>query len=449
VPFLIAAVGVIAGLDRTRADDAAQTSGERRRVLENGLEVVVLPSTRSKAVVVVTTFRAGPRDESKEESGVSQLVARLYRRSAAGARPAGAAEQELVALAASGSQTSGLVGHEVRHDALAFFATAPEEKLLQVLEIERDRIAALAPTDADLEAVRTETVFEAATAEGKTQTRAWNALLALAYGDCGLGRSRLGLPRSVSALSLKTVETWRRARLRPDSAFVLIAGARDSDGALDKAQRALGAMARPKEPAPPRAPTPPAPPGPLRVAIEGPSVARQLLTGFRGPDPGSEDEAAFLALGFELKDRVTAALRGLAHDSTVSADARSETPPLLVVSATPRASVAMPDLEARVTSAVAVLRDEKIQPLVPLVDRVRRELEGLTRPLDGQIANKRDETAALVEAACDRAAVEPLVRRRADLERRLDALTPDRLRDEAHFYLAEDRARVVVVGRPP
>ena len=61
-------------------------------------------------------------------------------------------------------------------------------------------------------------------------------------------------------------------------------------------------------------------------------------------------------------------------------------------------------------------------------------------------AARKDDVAVLVQLACDRATAEPLVRRREALTRRLDALTPETLRDAAHFYLSDERHRVVVVG---
>jgi predicted Zn-dependent peptidase len=449
----IVALGLIAPF--ARADDGpakvAEALGERRRSLENGLELVVLPSSRARAVVVVTAFRAGPRDETKDEAGISQLVARLYRKASAGARASGAADMELASLATPLGNAKDLVGFEVKHDAISFFATAPEDKLQAVLDVEKDRLTALAPSPELLEDVRSEAVFQSASVEGKTATRAWNTLLALAYGDCGLGRSRFGSSRAISGLGFDKVDAWRRAHFRPDAALVVIAGAHDPEGALEKAAKTLGAIPKPGDALAARPATPPCPPGPLRATIEGAAAAREVLVAFRGPDPGSDDEAAFLTLGLEVKDRVVAALRGAAHEQWVKLDADSDSPALLYARVSPKASVGTAEIESRTTAAVASLvGEEKLAPaaLAALQKRVGHVLQGLTRPVDAALVGRRngDDLTALVEAASDRASSEPLVRRREAIEKRLATLTPDGLRDAAHFYLAPERERVVVVG---
>jgi len=454
---VLIALASFAARSTTRADDGpakvADALAEKRRTFENGLEAIVLPSARAHAVVVVTTFRCGPRDEGKDEAGVSQLIARLYRKAPAGARATSAAESELGSLAASVAPNArDLVGFEVRHDAISFWAVAPEDKLANVLEVEKDRIAALAPTPELLEDVRSEAVFNAATAEGETGLRAWSTVLALAYGDCGLGRTTRGTSRAVSKLGLKEVEAWRHARLRPDNAFVVVAGAHDPEGAFDKVAKTLGSLAKPADPLPPRGLVPPSPAGPLRAAIEGAAVARKVYVAFRGPDAGGEDEAAFLTLGLALHDRVLKAVAGATHEQKVLFDAEADAPALLYASLVPRSAVSIADVESRATGAVAAFVHEEKLPapaLAQLQDRLRRLLEAKTRPLDAALVGRRDarpEEVALVEAATERASAEPLVRRREAVLRRLAALTPEALREAAQFYLAPERARVVVVG---
>lgn len=457
-PVLVAASPLVLGLASalSRADDAPRPAPapdegtrERRRVLENGLEVVAVPSSRAKAVVVVTTFRAGPRDEAKAEAGAAQLVARLWRRSAAGARAAGVAEQELLGLASlvrpSGQGPSGLVGHDVRRDAISEFATAPEDRLASVLEIERDRFTSLAPGAEVLEAARTEVVFKSATAEGQVPARAWNTLLALAWGDCALGRPVEGNPRAASALKLDALDAWRKARLRPDAAVVVIAGVHDGEAALAQAAKVLGSVPRPADPLAPRGAVAPAPTGALRAAIEAPHVGREVWLGYRGPEPGAEDEGAFLALALEVKDRVNQAEKGAATEVHLEV-ALSDSPSLLALKMLPRPQASVAEIETRATGAIATLRGDKLAQIAPLRDRALKVLAGQTRALDPVLAAKKDDVGILVQLACDRAAAEPLVRRRDAAAKRLAALTPEGLRDAAHFYLGDDRVRVVVVG---
>src|SRR5207249_506117 len=143
------------------------------------------------------------------------------------------------------------------------------------------------------------------------------------------GRSRFGTPQTVSSLTLDALEAWRKARYRPDNALVVVVGARDAKAALETVAAKLAKIPAAGG-APPGAPPVPAPrKGPQRASVESTAAARELLVAFRGPEPGSDDEAAFLALALRVKDLAGPALRPLAKEHGIQADARSSAPALL------------------------------------------------------------------------------------------------------------------------
>jgi predicted Zn-dependent peptidase len=445
--FLLAVI-VLSGLALSaRAADPpvlapAPGATDVRKKLENGLEVLILPSARARSIVVLTAFGAGSRHEAPAEAGAAQLVARLLRDAACGPREAHAAELELNGLA---GLPKGGTGGDAYHDLTFHYATVPEGQLGAALEIERDRLSALKPTAKLLDEERAACFAELALASVKPEARARSVLAALVYGESGLGRSRFGTPQTVSSMTLETVEAWRLAHLRLDDALLVIVGVHDAKAALDAVESKLGKLAAPGGA---RLAAPPLPlpvKGPQRASVDGPVAARELLLGFRGPEPGSDDEAGFLALALELRDRLGPELKGYAKEFHVGADARSNAPALLSISVTPRPSISIADVESRVQGALASVRTDAPGDLAKLRARVASGLARLTAPLDPQLAASKDEPATLVEAALDRAVAEPLLRRREALEKRLAALTSESFLATARSVLADDRACIVAI----
>jgi predicted Zn-dependent peptidase len=362
---LAVALGGLACADDPAPPPKAAAPDEVRETLPNGLEVVILPSAKAKTCAVVSGWRTGARDEQTNEAGAAQLVARLVRRSACGAREADAADKELAALAPK-SANGASTGCDSFHELTYTWATVPEEKLGVALDIERDRLVALKPTAALLDDVRQSLL----TVPMKRETRAWDAVIGLAYPESSLGRSRLGSPDTVAGLGLDAVEAWRKAHLRIDTQILVIAGCKDAKAALQLVHDRFEKIAKPEAPlaAPPG--VKPAAKGPVRATIEGPQMARHVWLAFRGPEPGTDDEAAFITATFALKDKVVAALQGKAHDATVRADTRSNAPALLVISATPRPATNLIDIEARARGAANLVRTEAPADLEKLKARV-------------------------------------------------------------------------------
>lgn len=440
---------LLVGLAVARADDPPAQPQPRKPAapselsekLANGLEVVVLPSAKAKQVAVVTAWRTGARDEQASEAGTAQLVARLLRKAACGTREAGAADAELAALGPKNSGPQASTGSDSVHALTWTWATVPEDKVGLVLEIERDRLTALKPTAAVLDEARQGIMTELV----KRETRAVNALVALAFPDSALGRPRNGSGETVSSLKLETVEAWRKAHLRIDAGVLVIAGVKDGKAALALVKEKLGSIAKPEGALPVTEAPKAAPKGPLRSSLDGPQMARHVWLAFRGPDAGTDDEAAFLAAVFALKDKVEAGLQGKAREVTVRADARSDSPALLVISASPRPSTPLLDVEARARGAANAVRSEAPGDLDRLKGRVEHLLDGFTSPLDQEIQGAKDEAGAVLEAAVDRALAQPLVLRRETLKKSLRALTGETFLAKAKVLLSEDRMSIVTI----
>jgi len=444
-PLIITTVALACAVAALADDPPRQNQAptELRQTLPNGLETVVMPSARAKWCVVLAGFRAGARDEDPENAGCAQLAARLLRKAACGLRDAGAADRELAALGPRGEDATP-TGADAFHELTYTWATVPEEKLGVALDVMRDRLTALHPTEAVLEEERQALLSEPV----KRETRAWNVLISLAFPGCSLGRPRLGNAATVTSLSLAQVDAWRAAHLRVDNAVFVIAGPKNAQAALDLVAEKLGKVEKPASPLAAAPPVPAGTKGLGRGKIDGPAGSRHVWIALRGPEPGSDDEAVFLAATFALKDRISTALQGKAHEATVRADARSGAPALLVVSATPRPAAQLLDVEAGARGAVERVRTEAPPEMEKLKARVLRMLDGLTGSLDARLVGARDEAGALLDAVLDRALAAPLVARREALSKKVAALTTETFLARSKELLSEDRMTIVTIEPP-
>jgi predicted Zn-dependent peptidase len=426
---------IIAGALSARADETTKR-------LANGVDVVVVPQQGAARittkVAVVVAYRAGARDETRDEAGIAHLAERLHARAATETFLPGETEKTL--------ERFGYTRSETLHALTYFASVVPEEELRLPLEIERQRLLTLAPSQETFAVEKARIASEILKVEVSVIPRAWNAGLALAFGEHGLGRPRVGLQESIEKTSLEKALAWRRARYRPDSTLVVIAGATDPAASIAAVESALGAIARPEAPLPPTLPVPPPATSLLRVSIEARTLAeREVLFAYRGPDAGAPDEGAFLALAFHLRERLDRALRGEARSLTLHADPRSPDPDLLVVTATPHAKKELAALEARILEEIGKVRDVPPGDARRLAARVELQLAALTAPLERRLARLRADGLddALIEAAADRAIADPLIARRAALVESLSTLSPADLKAAAARYLAEANARVV------
>jgi hypothetical protein len=127
----------------------------------------------------------------------------------------------------------------------------------------------------------------------------------------------------------------------------------------------------------------------------------------------------------------------------VRADTRSNAPALLVISASPRPSTNLIDIEARARGAANTVRTEAPADLEKLKARVEHLLDACTAPLDAALA--KDDPQLVVDAAVDRALAHPLIARRDALRKSVAALTSDTFLAKAKALLAEERLVIVTI----
>ncbi len=109
-------------------------------MLDNGLEVIVIPNHRIPAVSQMIWYKVGAADDPAGKSGLAHFHEHTMFLGTAKHK-----DGDYAAIAAShGGDENAFTGH----DATAYFINIPKEELPLVMELEADRMNALTPSDA-------------------------------------------------------------------------------------------------------------------------------------------------------------------------------------------------------------------------------------------------------------------------------------------------------------
>ena len=296
------------------AGAAAEEQPVARRVLPNGLTVLVRENPAVGVVAVSLQVRAGSRFETETTAGITNFLHRAMLR--------GTAKRTAVQLATSYEDIGGTfdAGGEVEAAEVRGQALARHWETLLVLIVE----VALEPAlqEEDIERERRLLLGQIKARADAPFSLTFDALIRNLYGAHPYGRHYLGLKESIERLTRDDLRAHYRAIYRPDRMVLAVSGQVDRGRVVKVAERLFGRMAR-SAPDTRDALAVPAPAGERRV-IERPAQQAQILVGYLGPGLSDPLYPAVRVLGaalgggmagrlfVELRDR-----RGLAYSTGV------------------------------------------------------------------------------------------------------------------------------------
>jgi zinc protease len=274
--------------------------GLARRVLANGLEVVLLERPDSPGVSVALWYDVGSREETPAELGAAHFLEHMMFKGSARFGP-GVLDQRTQALGGSNNAFTS-------HDATVYWFRAPPEGWTEILEMEADRMAALSLDPVEVESEREVIVEEIA----MYASDPWDALeqevLATLWGPHPYAQPILGTEASLAALGATELGAFRRRWYQPNRARLVVAGPLSMDQVVQQAQSSFGAIAGvgvgPRVEAPAVGPA-----APRRVERRMGELAR-LMVALAAPPTTSRDHAHL---------RVLAAVLGSGRNSRLHA----------------------------------------------------------------------------------------------------------------------------------
>ena len=204
-----------------------------RQTLDNGIVVLVQPTTTTPAVSINLALEAGSLFDPADALGTAYFLSRVIDRGT----QAQTADEIAEVLDASGVSLSVSVS---RH-AFGISCTCLSEDFEQILKVITSIIRESTVPAEEVATRRGEVLTALQQAEDNPATRSIERLMAMLYGeDHPYGRRSKGSPESVGRIDRDALVEFHRMRIVPDSLSLVVVGDVTSDTALDAASAALG-----------------------------------------------------------------------------------------------------------------------------------------------------------------------------------------------------------------
>jgi zinc protease len=279
------------------------SAGVQRRVLANGLTLLVQHVPDLPAVAVVTRVRAGFFDEPDHWAGISHVLEHMFFK---GTPTRGVGE-----IARETKNAGGYLNAGTSYDYTTYYTVLPVSGLADAIDIQAD---ALRNALLDTDELSREIVVIIEEAKRKLDTPsavAQETLHALLFDHHRIRRWRIGSPEGLRALTREDLVAYYRSRYVPANTIVAISGGMDAEEAMALAERHYADWPS----AVPAVDLSPAePPRRLRRAstVRGDVQQSDLVLGWRGVPARHPDELALdLAAAILAAGRASRLYRGL------------------------------------------------------------------------------------------------------------------------------------------
>jgi zinc protease len=408
-----------------------------RRMLDNGVRLVVAPVQKLPIATVIAIVEAGAEVEPEAKSGVAALTVRLLLEGAAG--------MDGAALAERFERIGASVEAHADWDVAAVSLTALTARLPEALGLVRDLIRAPEFPDREVARLREERLAELLQQSAEPRGLADEQFSKAVYqSSARYAAPSEGDAASVRALTRDDVRAFYADRYRPSATTLVFAGDVTLEQASALADELFGDWSG-ERPAPARAGVDAAESEPLvRVVAKADAPQSEVRVGHRGLPRRIVDYFDVVVmnavLGGLFSSRINLNLRevhGYTYGAFSAFDWRRGAGPFVVSTA----------VKSDVTGAA-------VKEILGEVERMRTEeisedeLTLATSYLDG-VFPIRYETTSAIAAALANLVIHDLPERYYDEYReRVRAVTTKGVLQAARTHLHPDQLRVVVVGDP-
>jgi predicted Zn-dependent peptidase len=327
-----------------------------RHQLDNGLQIVLSPDSRTPIVAVNLWYAVGSRNEERGRTGFAHLFEHMMFQGSANV-----AKGEHFALVQA---AGGTLNASTWTDRTNYFETLPAHELELGLWLESDRMASLLPAmtqeklDNQRDVVKNERRFSVdnqpyGTAEERMQALLWPT-------GHPYHHSTIGSMEDLSAASLDDVSRFFATYYAPNNAVLTVAGDIDRDHALAAIERHFGPIpANPDLPPPPPMEVPPILGTGIREVVEDQVELPRVHLAYRIAPFGTPDhEAVNVASDLLGTGRASRLYRSLVREQQLAADVAAFVFPwahgstALGIWATARPDVAVETLEEKLLAEI-------------------------------------------------------------------------------------------------
>jgi zinc protease len=226
------------------ASGAGKENDVQRRVLANGLQVLVLPDHSAPLVCSYIWYRVGLRTEGPGEAGLTHFLEHMAFKGTA--RLSGREMDRLV------TQRGGYLNGFTSMDFTAFVETLPREALDVALDLESERMTKCLLAGEDIEAEKGVVISEFEGAENDPSFLLRSKVAEAEFPGEPYGRMVLGYKTDLRSLTREVVVSYYHRHYCPSNALLVVVGDVDADEVFAKAEQYFGPIAAgtPAQPAP-------------------------------------------------------------------------------------------------------------------------------------------------------------------------------------------------------
>lgn len=211
-------------------------------VLDNGLQVAVLPSAASSVISVQLWYRAGSKDEPRDRRGTAHMFEHMMYEGTEHLR-ADAHAQYINAL-------GGILNAQTDEDSTHFSETLPADYLDVVLQLEADRMRHLLFRPEMVKAERDVIKAELQQTESAPIAKGFLQFLSIAYSKHPYAWTAAGNAKELDAITPAELQKFYDAYYQPNNALLVVVGKTTTAAVKASAEKYFGSI--PKAAAPPR-----------------------------------------------------------------------------------------------------------------------------------------------------------------------------------------------------
>lgn len=264
-----------------------------KRVLDNGMTVLVREDHAAPVATVNVWVRAGYFNEPDEWTGISHMLEHMFFKGTP-TRPVGKIQDEVKSY--GGYWNAGTI-----YDHTNYYIVLPSSEITRALDIEADALLNSTFDQAELDKEQEVVVQEVLRKYDRPDAMVWERMMDLAYEEHHIGRWRMGSPEQVRAMDRDVIIDYYTNNYRPENIVLVVVGDVETEAVMADVERLFGSMPKgelkrtvsPAEPAQ----------GGLRYRQETSDITQAYLAaGFHAPPALHEDECAVDVLAYLLGD---------------------------------------------------------------------------------------------------------------------------------------------------
>ncbi|MGI9422069.1 MAG: M16 family metallopeptidase [Hyphomicrobiaceae bacterium] len=239
-------------------------------ILDNGLQVVVIPDHRAPVVTHMVWYRVGAADEAPGESGIAHFLEHLMFK----ATETLAAGEFSKIVARMGGQDNAFTGHDVT----AYFQRIARNRLGDVMKLESERMTKLRLDEKEVRTERDVVLEERRSrienSPNSIMTEQMNAALYLSHA---YGTPIIGWMHEIEQLSRDEAIRFYKRFYAPNNAVLVVAGDVTLDEVMALATETYGKLSRNEAVAPYERPKEPQQRAARRLELKDPRAGQPIV----------------------------------------------------------------------------------------------------------------------------------------------------------------------------